>query len=75
MAKKQGKSIKRLEKQVEKLAKRIDELSRLVATGQAVPGVEDEPVHHYTEEEVEMADELSDEAEEVADLLEKAKQH
>lgn len=82
-----SKAIKQLKKQIKKLNKRVDELSEeidglkdasktLATQHMAMDSEEDAapPVwsgRKFSEEEVEMAEELTDEAEEVLDILDK----
>ena len=74
MASKERKAIKRLKKQLRRLAKRVDEID------EALTGREDGARYDvvratpaFSEQDVENADELGEEAEEIADLLEKTK--
>ncbi len=70
MAAKQSKAIKRLEKQVKKLSASIDEMSREIRNLRDAGGAR--AGSRFTEEEVEIADEITDEAEEVADILDRS---
>lgn len=85
--KKKGTAIKRLKKQIKKLNARLDELSEEIkglkeasetfAARQVATESQEDPAQaawsgsKFSEEEVEMADEMTDEAEEVADILDK----
>lgn len=87
MASKKNKAIKRLKKQIKKLNARIDKLSEEIgglkdasetpATGQMATESQEDSAQaawsgsKFSEEEVEIADEITDEAEEVADILDK----
>ena len=90
MAAKKCQAIKKLKKQVKKLKARIDDISREItglqnSTGSTVAeqmaaGLQEEltgeasPESRFSQEEAEMADELTEDAEEIADIREKKKQ-
>ena len=74
MASKERKAIKRLKRQLKRLAKRVDEIDETLAgkeDGARYDVVGATPV--FSEQDVENANELGEEAEEVADLLEKTR--
>jgi len=86
MATKESKAIKQLKKQVKKLNARIDEMSREIkglhdtvdttASKQMAAESQEEFVQgsRFSQDEVEIADELTEDAEEVADIREKNKE-
>jgi len=72
MATTKRKAIKRLKKQIKKLNARFDKLSEEIKElKDASETFAVRAVSKFSEEEVEIADEITDEAEEVADLLDK----
>lgn len=87
MASKQNKAIKQLKKQVKKLRARIDDISRhieglhgaadTIVTEKMAAELQEEflqevgPGSKFSQEEAETADELTEDAEEVADIKEK----
>jgi len=80
MADKKSKAIKQLEKQIKKLNARIDAMSREIkdlqdanATDQAATELREEtwPDPKFSEGEVEIAEEMAEDAGEVEDILEK----
>ncbi len=87
MASKKSKAIKRLKKQIKKLNARIDKLSKEVKAVNDASEIDNTQNmakesqkgdaqtvwlgSKFSEEEVEMANEITDEAEEVADILDK----
>lgn len=78
MGAKKSKTIKRLKRQVKKLDARIDELKadiKLLKKA-SVSSDESEQLFHsdskFTQEEVELAEEMTDDAEAVLDLLDKS---
>lgn len=69
---KRRKAIKRLRKQVKNLDTRFDELSeQLKGLKDTLETFAAQSGSKFSEEQVAMADELTDEAEEVADILDK----
>jgi cell division protein ZapA (FtsZ GTPase activity inhibitor) len=76
MASKQDKLAKRLKKQVKQLTKRLDELNDSMAVLVSALNAQHEQDalnERFTEEDVESANDMTDEAEEAADILEKRK--
>ena len=87
MAAKMSKAIRQLKKQVKKLNARIDDLSReinglqdtadITVTDQIAAELQEEsaqgalPNPRFSENEVELAEEMTEDAEEVEDILEK----
>jgi len=73
MAAKKSKTIKQLEKQIKKLNARIDEMSREIKGLQGDKEATQEawPNPKFSEDEVEMAEEMAEDAGEVEDILEK----
>jgi TolA-binding protein len=87
MAAKKSKAIKQIRKQVKKLNARIDDMSREIkslqdtadttVTDQLAAELQEEsaqgawPNPRFSEDEVEMAEEMTEDAEEVEDILEK----
>jgi hypothetical protein len=74
MASKERKAIKRLKKRLKQLTKRVDQIDETLAGKQRdAPSGVVRSTPAFSEQDVENADELGEEAEEIADLLEKTK--
>ena len=77
MATKKSKKIKRLKKKIKKLNARIDELKADIKLLKNAAESSDDSVSavlsgsKFTQEEVELAEEMTDDAEEVLDILDK----